>query len=150
MSIFKTKYKIYKKRCLIYDDWALVEDVPILSSRMVFCTGALQFFLSKLILFIRLLYGRRDPSRWPRGTLYLQTLAITSPTSGGRLVDVVRSRTQTMEFLVLVCLGSPDHGTCLYTADSTDPLTYTVVTLYIFCVHFTWRWPPIGAETCCK
>jgi hypothetical protein len=29
-------------------------------------------------------YGRRDPSRRPRGTLYPQKLAITSPTSGGR------------------------------------------------------------------
>jgi hypothetical protein len=29
-------------------------------------------------------YGRRDPSRWPRGTFYQQKLAITSPTSGGR------------------------------------------------------------------
>jgi hypothetical protein len=30
-------------------------------------------------------YGCRDPSRWPRGTLYPQKLAITSPTSGGSL-----------------------------------------------------------------
>jgi hypothetical protein len=29
-------------------------------------------------------YGRRDPSRWPRGTLYPQKLSITSPTSGSR------------------------------------------------------------------
>jgi hypothetical protein len=42
-------------------------------------------------------YGRRDPSRWPRGTLYPQMLAITSPTSGGRSVGIVRSQTQTME-----------------------------------------------------
>jgi hypothetical protein len=42
-------------------------------------------------------YGRRDPSRRPRGTLYPQKLAITWPTSGGRSVGVVRSRTQTME-----------------------------------------------------
>jgi hypothetical protein len=28
-------------------------------------------------------YGSRDPSRGPRGTLYQQTLALTSPTSGG-------------------------------------------------------------------
>jgi hypothetical protein len=36
---------------------------------------------------------------------YPQKLAITSPTSGGRSVGIVRSRTQTMEFsLVLVCL----------------------------------------------
>jgi hypothetical protein len=43
-------------------------------------------------------YGRRDPSRWPRGTLYPLKLAITSPTSGCRSVGIVRSRTQTMEF----------------------------------------------------
>jgi hypothetical protein len=43
-------------------------------------------------------YGRRDPSLWPRGTLYPQELTITSPTSGGRSVGIVRSRTQTMEF----------------------------------------------------
>jgi hypothetical protein len=43
-------------------------------------------------------YVRRDPSRWPRGTLYPQKLAIISPTSGGRSVGIVRSRTQTIEF----------------------------------------------------
>jgi hypothetical protein len=37
----------------------------------------------------------------PRGTLYPQKLAITSPTSGGRSVGTVRSRTQTMEFVCL-------------------------------------------------
>jgi hypothetical protein len=41
-------------------------------------------------------YGSRDPSRWPHGTFYPQKLAITSPTSGGRSVDIVFSRTQTM------------------------------------------------------
>jgi hypothetical protein len=39
-------------------------------------------------------YGRRDPSRWPRGTLHPQKLAVTSPTSGGHSVGIVRSRTQ--------------------------------------------------------
>jgi hypothetical protein len=43
-------------------------------------------------------YGRRDPSCWPRGTLYLQKLAITSPTSGGRSFGIVRLWTQRMEF----------------------------------------------------
>jgi hypothetical protein len=42
-------------------------------------------------------YGCRDPSRLPRGTLYPQKLAITSPTSGGRSVGIVRLPTQTME-----------------------------------------------------
>jgi hypothetical protein len=47
-------------------------------------------------------YGRRDPSRWPRGILYPQKLARTSTTSGGRWVGIVRSRTQATEF-VLFC-----------------------------------------------
>jgi hypothetical protein len=44
-------------------------------------------------------YGRRDLSRWLHGTLYPQKLVITSPSSGGRSVGIVRSRTQTMEFV---------------------------------------------------
>jgi hypothetical protein len=43
-------------------------------------------------------YGRRDPSRWPRGTLYPQKLKLTSPTSGGRSVGILRSRRQATEF----------------------------------------------------
>jgi hypothetical protein len=43
-------------------------------------------------------YGRRKPSRWPCGTLYPQTLALPSPTRGGRSVGKVRSRTQATEF----------------------------------------------------
>jgi hypothetical protein len=39
-------------------------------------------------------YGCRDPSRWPRGTLYPQKLAL----SGGRSVGIVHSRTQATEF----------------------------------------------------
>jgi hypothetical protein len=35
-------------------------------------------------------YGHRDPSRRPRGSLYPQKLALTSPTSGGRPVGIVR------------------------------------------------------------
>jgi hypothetical protein len=43
-------------------------------------------------------YGRRDTSRWPRGTLNPRKLTLTSVTSGGRSVSVFRSRTQAMEF----------------------------------------------------
>jgi hypothetical protein len=42
-------------------------------------------------------YGRRDPSRRPCGTLYPEKLALTSLTSGGRSVGIVRSRTQATE-----------------------------------------------------
>jgi hypothetical protein len=48
-------------------------------------------------------YGRRDPLSWPRGTLYPQKLAITSPTSGGRSVGIVRLRTHATE-VFSVCL----------------------------------------------
>jgi hypothetical protein len=45
--------------------------------------------------------GRGDPSRRPRGTLYPQKLAKTSPISGGRSVGIVRSRTQATELIKL-------------------------------------------------
>jgi hypothetical protein len=38
-------------------------------------------------------YGRRDPSGWPRGTLYPQKLTLISLTSVGCSVGIVRSRT---------------------------------------------------------
>jgi hypothetical protein len=47
-------------------------------------------------------YGFRDPSRWPRGTLYPQKLALTSATSGVRSICIVRSRTQAMEFNLVI------------------------------------------------
>jgi hypothetical protein len=37
--------------------------------------------------------GRGDPLGWPRNTLYPQKLALTSLTSGGRSVGIVRLRT---------------------------------------------------------
>jgi hypothetical protein len=43
-------------------------------------------------------YGRRDSSRCHRGTLYLQQLTLTSSTSGGCSVGIVRSQTLAMEF----------------------------------------------------
>jgi hypothetical protein len=47
-------------------------------------------------------YDRRDQSCSPSGPLYPQTLALTSPTSGGRSVGIVRSLTQAMEFSLLL------------------------------------------------
>jgi hypothetical protein len=54
-------------------------------------------------------YGGRDPSRWPRGTHYPQKLALTSPTIGGRSVDIVRSRTQTTEFFFFLLSYEEKH-----------------------------------------
>jgi hypothetical protein len=39
-------------------------------------------------------YGSRDPLRRPRGSLCAEKVALTSPTSDGRSVCIVRSRTQ--------------------------------------------------------
>jgi hypothetical protein len=41
---------------------------------------------------------RGNPLRWPRDTLYSQNLPLTSPTSGGRSVGIVHSRTKATEF----------------------------------------------------
>jgi hypothetical protein len=49
-------------------------------------------------------YGRGDPLRWPRDTLYPQKLAITSPTSGGRSVGIVRLRTKATEFSFIIII----------------------------------------------
>jgi hypothetical protein len=43
-------------------------------------------------------YCHRDLSRWPCGTLCQKKLALISPTSGGRSVGIVRSRTHATEF----------------------------------------------------
>jgi hypothetical protein len=49
-------------------------------------------------------YSRRDPVCWSPNTLFRQKLALTSPTSGGRPVGIVRSRTKATEFVCLfVC-----------------------------------------------
>jgi hypothetical protein len=74
-------------------------------------------------------YSCMDPSRWPCGNFYSQKLAITSPTSGGRSVSIVRSRTQTMELKKLKlktfhnhCIATPHrmpHVLC-FTADNSD------------------------------
>jgi hypothetical protein len=58
-------------------------------------------------------------------------LAITSPTSGGRSVGVVRSRTQAMEFfliyLVKIAVSSPDY---VQTFSLRDLLSYA----YFICL----------------
>jgi hypothetical protein len=46
-------------------------------------------------------FGRTDPSRLPRGTLYAQKLTLSSPRSGGRSAGIVRSRNQATEFFLV-------------------------------------------------
>jgi hypothetical protein len=47
-------------------------------------------------------YGRRDPPRWPRGTLYPKKFALTSSTCDGRSAAIVRLLTQATEFRLLL------------------------------------------------
>jgi hypothetical protein len=51
-------------------------------------------------------YGRRDPSRWSCGIFYPQKLALTSPTSGGHSVGIVRLRTKATEFRISLDLAN--------------------------------------------
>jgi hypothetical protein len=50
-------------------------------------------------------YGRGDPLRWPRDTLYPQKLALISPTCGGRSVGIVRLRNKATVFIFLFWIG---------------------------------------------
>jgi hypothetical protein len=76
--------------------------------------------------------GRRDPSRSPCGTLYLQKLALISPTNSGHSVSVVRSRTQATE--IVVCLFCVWHSrdqrsrrqSVGYNVNVTTPIQYRV------------------------
>jgi hypothetical protein len=71
--------------------------------------------------------GRENPLRWPRGTLYLQKMALASPKFGGRSFGIVRLRTKATKFslvnnnnnnnvkaveakaLLVTCRGSPQR-----------------------------------------
>jgi hypothetical protein len=61
-------------------------------------------------------YGRGDPLRWPRDTLYPQKLALTSLASGGRSVGIVRLRTNATEFdfVILFCVSYSTHRIHLF------------------------------------
>jgi hypothetical protein len=52
-------------------------------------------------------FGSGDPLRWPRDTLYPQKLALTSPTSGGHSVGIVRLRTKVTKFVCFVYTTRP-------------------------------------------
>jgi hypothetical protein len=59
-------------------------------------------------------YGHGNQSRWPRGTLYAQKLALTWPTSCGRSVGIVRSRSQATEFMLFTtCIMQTEESRSL-------------------------------------
>jgi hypothetical protein len=65
-------------------------------------------------------HGRRDPSRWPRGNLYPQKLTLTLPTSGGRSVGIVRSRTQATELFIYIYIWNI-YFICVSTVSTVIP-----------------------------
>jgi hypothetical protein len=68
-------------------------------------------------------YGRRDPSRWPRDSLYPQKVG-TTPTSSGRSVGIVRSRTKATELSYLQ--WRDEEWTTIETASRQKECNYTV------------------------
>jgi hypothetical protein len=80
--------------------------------------------------------GLRDPSRWPRGALYPQKLALTSPKSGGHSVGIVRSRTQATEFFFSVLTFLAAQSAILQ-ASWNNPQKQT-------CELYTAAFPPAG------
>jgi hypothetical protein len=92
-------------------------------------------------------YGRRDQSRWPRGTLYLQRLALTSPTSDGRSVGIDRSRTQATEFFLAffssVSIGSRDNWAGMARGCPSDSRNSTPCSGTQF-LYSTESKPPLG------
>jgi hypothetical protein len=82
-------------------------------------------------------HGRRDSSRWPRGTLYPQKLALTSPTSCGRSVGIVRSLIQAMELFVYLRFSCYMN---IKTAVFWEKMVYSLADGYqrfdcIYCLH---------------
>jgi hypothetical protein len=92
--------------------------------------------------------GRGDPLRWPRDTLYPQKLAITSPTSGGRSVGIVRLRTKGhgVQFF-LVLLNTYIIEKC---NSGKNLLIWKRAEHVISCTYFTWAQTSLDAVTVCS
>jgi hypothetical protein len=54
-------------------------------------------------------YGRWDPPPWPSDTFYVQTFALTSPTSVDRSFGIVRSRSKATVFVCCWCTPRVSH-----------------------------------------
>jgi hypothetical protein len=79
-------------------------------------------------------YGSGGPLRFPRGTLYPQKLAQTSPTSGGRSIGIVTLRTKVAFGFVVSdeytsSIFRVEHGGSTCTAECWHPSRGNVATL---------------------
>jgi hypothetical protein len=90
-------------------------------------------------------FGLRDPSCWPRGTLYPLKLALTSPTSGGLALGIVRWRTQAPSFSFFNIQGGP-YGSChLSTTKGTFPFSRVLLDWLVINDQKlpNWVWPTL-------
>jgi hypothetical protein len=75
-----------------------------------------------------------DPSRCPRDTLYPQNLVLTPPTSGGRWVGIVRSRTQATEFSRIWILNPILSSSCCIFSIKVPEIQLNICSRAIICV----------------
>jgi hypothetical protein len=108
-----------------------------------------------MYVFVYRRYGRGDSLRWPRGTLYPQKLALTSPTSGGRSVGKVRWPTvkpwshvfvyspfnDTLSSSGNVVTNAESYSDCLRQANELCSSEYQIVPLIY---EYIWRNTPRG------
>jgi hypothetical protein len=95
-------------------------------------------------------YCRRYPLRWPRNTLYPQKLALTSPTSGGRSVGIVRLRAKGTEWYML---SLRKHGLSGNSAShlwscNEDPVRVCTMYNEVWITYFTDRRHSSAAASC--
>jgi hypothetical protein len=89
-------------------------------------------------------YDRGDPLRWPRDTLFPQQLALTSPTSVGRSVCIVRLLTKATDFFIGVTWyhqpnGYSSHSHVLLFSDIS--IVFSHICLGPLCVLFPFNFP---------
>jgi hypothetical protein len=81
-------------------------------------------------------HGRTESLCWPRNTVYVQKLALTSPTSGCRSVGIVRLRTKaTREFVCLFCCWFRPNRLCCIIYQKTIFLKFTVARNWNFAIR---------------
>jgi hypothetical protein len=89
-------------------------------------------------------YGRRDPLCWLRDTLYPRKLALTSPTSGGHSVGIVRSQNKATEFVVFVYyyqmtrLSETDHERSNHFPMFTHTVITCLLNVFIYLKSLHW------------
>jgi hypothetical protein len=89
-------------------------------------------------------YGRRDSSRWQRGNLYQQKLALTSPTNGGLSVDIVfrglRPRSFFLQEITFYSLLFQEQGALSIEVNWMDLKPLCVSTRTALLYTDQWQW----------